>query len=62
MWKTVKLAFAIVGLLIGGVLIAWRLGFIFQEGPPPAPEHNKPPPSYPVDAQPSPAGNAPPKP
>lgn len=36
--KTFKLAFAIVGLLIGGLLIAWQTGLLFDSGPPPAPE------------------------
>ena len=36
--KTLKVVFAIIGLLVGGVLIAWNLGLIFEEKPPPAPE------------------------
>ncbi len=35
--KTLKLALAIGGLVIGGALIAWNFGLFGEEGPPPAP-------------------------
>lgn len=35
--KTLKLALAIAGLIIGTALIAWNFGMFGEDGPPPAP-------------------------
>jgi len=35
--KTIKLVIAFLGLLVGGVLIAWNMGMFGRVQPPPAP-------------------------
>lgn len=38
--KTIMLALAMLGLLVGAALIAWNVGLFGEAAPPPAPEHS----------------------